>query len=349
MKIYMLLTGILAIGAGLVLFSSFGGDENSDYPSGSPAGYTGSPYDGNDCTSCHGGSSAPVADWITSDIPSGGYTSGMDYTITVTVTGTGRKGFEVSPHDANGNLLGVLTAGAGNKLVGNGKYVTQSSGSNSNPAIWNFTWTAPPAGTGEVTFWGAFCVNEPVTKTSSMIVQEHQALPLTVHATANPAQITAGDSSHLGVEITGGSGTYTYSWTSNPSGFFSTLSNPWAIPSENTMYIVEVSDGNLTGFDSVEVSVYGVGMEDLSSDVTLSLFPNPVSHYLTVVLSGMDRVSGEVMICSLSGERMIVQPIRVDQVESSFQVDLSSLPSGQYLLQFCAGEKLISRKMIKMN
>jgi hypothetical protein len=147
------------------------------YPSGSPAGYTGSPFDfgGRHCTSCHGGSAASVTGWITSNIPAQGYTSGTVYTITATVTGSGKKGFEVSPQSASGTQLGILTAGSNNHLVSGGtKYLTQnSSGSTSETVVYNFTWTAPAAGAGTVTFYGAFCVGKANTKLSTLVVNEN--------------------------------------------------------------------------------------------------------------------------------------------------------------------------------
>jgi len=163
---------ILPLLTGAVLLSSYSGD-NLRYPSGSPGGYTGSPGDGKDCTSCHGGTSSPVIGWITSDVPPGGYIPGESYTITVTVSGNGRKGFEVSPQDPDGNLLGVLTSGPGTKLVNGNAAVTQTSSSTSNPKTWTFEWIAPDAGTGKVNFYGAFTVNEPVTKTCTMTVPEN--------------------------------------------------------------------------------------------------------------------------------------------------------------------------------
>ena len=60
------------------------------YPSGSPAGYTGSPGDALSCKNCHGGTVVTVNNWITTTIPGEGYTPGNVYTITVTVTGTGK-------------------------------------------------------------------------------------------------------------------------------------------------------------------------------------------------------------------------------------------------------------------
>jgi hypothetical protein len=70
-------------------------------------------------------------------------------------------------------LLGTLIAGTGTKLVGTGgKYVTQTSSSSANPKTWTFRWQAPAAGTGPVTFYGAFTINKPVTKLSTLVIPE---------------------------------------------------------------------------------------------------------------------------------------------------------------------------------
>ena len=83
------------------------------YPGGAPAGYTGSPGDAQNCTKsgCHNGTAATVSGWITSNIPPAGYTPATTYNITVTVTGSGNHGFEVSPQNVAGTLLGTLIAG----------------------------------------------------------------------------------------------------------------------------------------------------------------------------------------------------------------------------------------------
>ena len=226
------------------------------YPSGSPAGYTGSPGDGMHCVSCHNGSAATVSGWITTNIPTAGYTAGTIYTITVTVSGSGKKGFEVSPQNATGTQLGVLAAGTSSHLVGGTKYVTQSSaGSTSSTVIWNFTWTAPVAGTGQVTFYGAFCVGKSNTKLSTTVVNENSVMPLAVVATANPTSIILGATSQLNATASGGTGTYTYSWTSVPAGFTSALQNPVVSPTVTTQYIVTVNDGAGTSQGNVTVTV----------------------------------------------------------------------------------------------
>ncbi len=226
------------------------------YPSGAPAGYSGSPGDGQNCKNCHGGSSATVSGWITSDIPPAGYTSGTIYTITATVSGSGKKGLEVSPQNATGTQLGILAAGSNNHLVGGTKYVTQNSaGSTSSTVVYTFTWTAPALGTGTVTFYGAFCVGKSNTKLSTLVVNENAVLPLAVTVSANPATILPGGTSQLTATPSGGTGTYTYAWTSVPAGFTSTLQNPSVSPNVTTQYNVTVGDGSGAVQGSATVTV----------------------------------------------------------------------------------------------
>ncbi len=67
--------------------------------------------------------------------------------------------------------------------------------------------------------------------------------PLAVIVTATPSTICVGESSQLAAFATGGSGEYTYVWTSNPAGFNSTIANPVVAPEVTTTYFVEVDDG----------------------------------------------------------------------------------------------------------
>lgn len=80
-------------------------------------------------------------------------------------------------------------------------------------------------------------------------------IPLSVEVTATPQSIIQGESSQLNATVTGGTETYTYSWTSFPPGFSSSISNPVVTPDETTSYFVEVSDGVNTVSGSVNVEV----------------------------------------------------------------------------------------------
>jgi len=75
--------------------------------------------------------------------------------------------------------------------------------------------------------------------------------------TATPPIICSGQSSQLNANPTGGSGNYTFSWTSIPAGFTSTQQNPSVSPTVTTQYIVASGDGSATRSDTVLVTVNG--------------------------------------------------------------------------------------------
>jgi len=164
-------------------------------PTGAPAGYSGSPADGQTCANCHGGTATTATNVLTSNVPTAGYTPGQSYTITVTITGTSAlKGFEVSPQNDNGVILGTIASGSGSMVVGT-KYVTHSAAKTSNPSTWTFTWTAPAKGTGTVNIYGAF-VNGKLNISKQVIsVQEANSIQTTenknnlvFHVFPNPAK-----------------------------------------------------------------------------------------------------------------------------------------------------------------
>ncbi len=137
-------------------------------PTGSPNARTGSPGDGgNTCaiSGCHTGITVTTkANIISSDIPVDGYTPGVKYTITAKAVSSSNRntfGFQISPQSSTGTLLGALSATntTQTQITGGGKYITHKqagiTGANGQKT-WTFSWTAPVAGTGAVTFYGCF-------------------------------------------------------------------------------------------------------------------------------------------------------------------------------------------------
>jgi hypothetical protein len=232
---------ILSIGA-IVLFSGYG----MMYPTGAPEAKTGSPADGANCTECHGGTATTTNGLITSNIPGTGYVPGTTYQITATnpLTGTGKMGFEVSPQNVAGTQLGTLIAGAGSQLVGGTKYVTHIN-ANATTNTWTFGWVAPAAGTGAVTFYGAFARRKPgpVTK-STLTVQEALALPAGAGPITGPA--TACRNNSVSYSVGAIAGATSYVWTA-PSG--ATIASGQGTVSVSISFGASAVSGN--------VSVYG--------------------------------------------------------------------------------------------
>jgi large repetitive protein len=79
--------------------------------------------------------------------------------------------------------------------------------------------------------------------------------PLGTTPGAVPATVCSGTNVQLHAIASGGSGTYTYSWTSIPAGFTSSVTDPSVIPLVNTIYSVAVSDGFSTVNGQVSVTV----------------------------------------------------------------------------------------------
>jgi hypothetical protein len=125
---------------------------------GSPGAKTGSPLDGNNCTQCHSGLPIDMENLISTDIPETGYIPGTTYTISFCAANPAaqKMGFEFTAENAE-NKVGtfIITNSTDSKLANADKAVTHNGVVNSNAYNWSFDWTAPVAGTGEVTFYGA--------------------------------------------------------------------------------------------------------------------------------------------------------------------------------------------------
>ena len=76
--------------------------------------------------------------------------------------------------------------------------------------------------------------------------------------TATPGTVCAGANVQLAAGASGGTGSYTYSWSSSPAGFSSSLANPTATPSVNTIYYVNVNDGVTNVNSQVSVTVNAI-------------------------------------------------------------------------------------------
>ena len=79
--------------------------------------------------------------------------------------------------------------------------------------------------------------------------------PLNVDATASPNALCLGESTQLHVDADGGSGDFTYSWISSPSGFTSNQQNPMVTPPQTSTYTCTVTDNVTTEVKQKNVTV----------------------------------------------------------------------------------------------
>ncbi len=101
--------------------------------------------------------------------------------------------------------------------------------------------------------------------------------PLTVDPEAIPDEICLNDFTQLFANPGGGSGTYTFLWTSSPPGFSTTEENPVVAPTQSTLYHIELSDGFSTVNGSVNVTVHPLPEVNCPDDLSLCLDNGPVA------------------------------------------------------------------------
>ncbi len=79
---------------------------------------------------------------------------------------------------------------------------------------------------------------------------------LEVIAVANvPQKLCAGATIQLNALVSGGIGTTTYQWASNPAGFSSTLKNPSVAPTITTVYLITVTNSGIESASSVKIEI----------------------------------------------------------------------------------------------
>lgn len=92
---------------------------------------------------------------------------------------------------------------------------------------------------------------------------------LGVSVVSNPGYVCPGSASELNAYPSGGSGTYTYSWTSSPPGFTSDIQNPVVAPVQTTTYFVSLSDGFNTVSDQTTVTVWPLPLAYAGSGINI--------------------------------------------------------------------------------
>lgn len=210
--------------------------------------------------------------------------------------------------DAGTNL--TIPNGTSTTLNGtaSGGYGNYSYSWTSNPP--GFTSTLPNPSTGNLAATKMFllvvtdlqsgCQSEQV-----QVIVAVEGGALSVNPVAEPPEVCYGTTSHLYALAGGGSGLYTYSWSSNPPGFTSTLSDPEVTATENTSYSVIANDGfnQLSGNTQLTVNplpviylgpadtticVYDTVRLDAGNPGSTYQWSNGADHrYITVSASGI--------------------------------------------------------------
>lgn len=179
---------------------------------------------------------------------------------TKSIAGTVAQAFRYPPCYITGTY--TATASATNTSLCSGAS-TQLNVAVTGGAAYTYSWTSTPAGftstaqsptvsPTETTVYNVTVKNGPCSATASVTVTVNPTP--SVYATSNPVAICAGSSSQLNAAVTGTTNN-TYSWTSSPSGFTSTLQSPTVTPTVSTTYTVNVSSNGCSSSSFASVTV----------------------------------------------------------------------------------------------
>ncbi|MCO5255152.1 MAG: T9SS type A sorting domain-containing protein [Lentimicrobium sp.] len=106
---------------------------------------------------------------------------------------------------------------------------------------------------------------------------------LSCNAYASPPSICLGDQTQLTVLAYGGTGQYTYEWTSSPPGFSSTIPEPTVAPVQTTTYTVTVNDGESSVSRTVVVTIHPLPVVSAGAD---QIIPHGTSAMLISSVTG---------------------------------------------------------------
>lgn len=174
---------------------------------------------------------------------------------------------------------------------------------------------------------------------------------LSVSVSASDTTICDGETTQLFATASGGSGTYTYSWTSAPTGFTSTLSNPYVTPTVTTTYIVNVSDGVNSTAGTFTVTVLALPAQPtitqndtflVSSSATSNqwyyygaVLPGDTNQTLDPVLNGSYQVQvigANGCASPLSDAFEFIQPTGISETELAGMVSVYPNPTNSLVV-----------------
>lgn len=349
-----------------VLFIGF--NQLNSFPTGAPAGYSGSPADGQTCTSCHGGTATTATNVLTTNVPTEGYTPGQSYTITVTIAGSSaRKGFEVSPQNDNGVMVGTIASGTGSTVVGT-KYITHTSAKTSNPSTWTFTWTAPAKGTGTVNIYGAFVNGQTNISKQVISFQEASGIPTppTVSAT-NVSELSA-TAVNISATINANGRTFNaaFQYKDSMSSIWNTVTAVPGTVSGNTPTNIFYTVTNLTanayyqyraGAWNVGDTVWGATnifkinsgtvINENKNNLVFNVFPIPTNDLLQVDFTLFQSSNTVIDLISLDGK--IVRTLFDNQLSkgaNTLKLNVNDCKAGIYFLQINTNSNTIYKKII---
>ncbi len=228
------------------------------------------------------------------------------------------------PGDANGSVFAVVTGGISPYQYewGNGMTTPEITGL----AAGNYPLTVTDANNCEVDTTYTLPNPAPIEITAATVVQP------------TPGQ----DDGSIIVNITGGTGVYSYSWTRNGMLFVNGVKDLVHIPEGS--YQLQVTDANgCTAVFTYELTT--VGTSSPGDAFYAIVFPNPAQDRAILAVAFPQPQTLHLSLTDAAGR--VLHTWSVDNVtEQHIPLDLKDLPGGVYQLRILAGNDVVGRKVV---
>jgi hypothetical protein len=209
----------------------------------------------------------------------------------------------------------------------------------------NYLYEINPAGT---TLWSKTLTGSPANALRYEMCYVRGPVALATASVSNVCVGTPFNLSSTATSVTETSPTYTYSWSSSPSGFSSSLQNPSITSSSagiNT-YVVTITNTALGCWDTASVRVVVnacTGMdESVENNSELKVFPNPTNGIIYLDDNFTNRNNFEICVSNSIGQSVF-------QGRNIKTVDLSELCNGIYNVTIkLDNSNVINKKVILM-
>ncbi|MBN4072208.1 T9SS type A sorting domain-containing protein [Flavobacteriales bacterium AH-315-E23] len=303
-----------------------------------PVSRTGAPSEGS-CAGCHGNLNTGSGDVIFS-LEGLSYIPDSTYSVTVQVVDGAktRFGFQLTALDSNNNGIGtmIVTNTVNTSLQTNlGREYINHKNANSTD-IWSFDWTAPIAKAGPITFYvcGNATNNNGGTSGDNVYTRAYTLETCNLSITDSIAGSYGDSSGIIDITVAGGLAPFTYLWSNGATT--EDISN---VDSGDFTVVISDSSGCV---DSFTINVpFWIGVNDMSNEFALELFPNPSSGVFRIV-SHLSNEATNLRVFDLQGGLVYEE----SSIDSDGTIDLSNLEAGIYTIVLADDEEILYKKVV---
>jgi hypothetical protein len=120
------------------------------------------------------------------------------------------------------------------------------------------------------------------------------------------------------------------------------------VPAQNGTYIVEVTDSYGCSSTSAPFNVTNVGITELTSDYSFSIYPNPATNQLTIIPSSSSICckTAAISIMNILGTILLSRSLSLEEGRGE-AIDIRTLPEGMYFLQMKTENGSVVKRFVK--